>query len=164
MSGSRSSTERLRQSLQTLGFDAEIKHFPEGTRTAHDAATAIGCDVGQIAKSLVFRRADTGGAVLVVASGRNRVDTDKVGALLGAELRKADARFVRDTTGYAIGGVAPFAHVGAVEILIDAGLADYPLIWAAAGSPHAVFAITYDQLLAGSGGRAADIAADIAAA
>jgi len=159
MSGARSSTDRLRQSLQALGIDADIKHFPEGTRTARDAAAAIGCDLGQIAKSLVFRRADTEAAVLVVASGRNRVDTGKVGRLLGAKLEKADARFVRDTTGYAIGGVAPFGHVGAVEIVIDAGLADYPVIWAAAGSPSAVFSITYDQLVTGTRGLPAAIAA-----
>lgn len=134
-----------------------VRTFPEGTRTAVDAAAAVGCDVAQIVKSLVFRR-ETGAAVLVVASGRNRVDEAKVQALLGEPVGKADASFVRETTGYAIGGVPPAAHATPIETLVDEDLLAFDEVWAAAGTPRTVFALTPEELVAITRGRVADVA------
>ena len=134
-----------------------VRTFPEGTRTAVDAAAAVGCDVAQIVKSLVFRRA-SGAAVLVVASGRNRVDERKVEALLGEPIGKADAAFVREATGFAIGGVPPAGHAQPVETIVDEDLLGYDEVWAAAGTPRDVFSTTPDRLVALTGGRVADVA------
>lgn len=134
-----------------------VRTFPEGTRTAVDAAAAVGCDVAQIVKSLVFRR-ESGAAVLVVASGRNRVDEAKVQAILGEPVGKADAAFVRATTGYAIGGVPPAAHATPIETLVDEDLLAFDEVWAAAGTPRTVFALTPDELVAMTRGRVADVA------
>lgn len=134
-----------------------VRTFPEGTRTAVDAAAAVGCDVAQIVKSLVFRRA-SGAPVLVVASGRNRVDEAKVQAILGEPVGKADAAFVREATGYAIGGVPPAAHATPIETLVDEDLLAFDEVWAAAGTPRSVFALTPDELLAMTRGRVADVA------
>jgi prolyl-tRNA editing enzyme YbaK/EbsC (Cys-tRNA(Pro) deacylase) len=134
-----------------------VRSFPEGTRTAVDAAAAVGCDVAQIVKSLVFRR-ESGAAVLVVASGRNRVDEAKVQALLGEPVGKADAAFVRETTGYAIGGVPPAAHATPIETLVDEDLLAFDEVWAAAGTPRTVFALTPEELVAMTRGRVADVA------
>jgi prolyl-tRNA editing enzyme YbaK/EbsC (Cys-tRNA(Pro) deacylase) len=135
-----------------------VRSFPAGTRTAVDAAAAIGCDVAQIVKSLVFRRAG-GAALLVLASGRNRVDERKVEVLTGEPVGKADAAFVRAATGFAIGGVPPAGHPEPLETLVDADLLDHDELWAAAGTPRSVFAITPQDLLALTGGRVADVAA-----
>ena len=134
-----------------------VRSFPEGTRTAVDAAKAVGCDVAQIVKSLVFRR-ESGAAVLIVASGSNRVDEGKVAALLGEPVGKADADFVRRETGYAIGGVPPAQHVAPIETIVDEDLLRYEEVWAAAGTPREVFATTPQQLVAMTGGRVADVA------
>lgn len=135
-----------------------VKTFPAGTRTAADAAAAIGCSVGQIVKSLVFRRAG-GSALLVVASGSNRVDEAKLEALVGEGVGKADADFVRAATGFAIGGVPPAGHAAPVETIVDEDLLTFDEIWAAAGTPRDVFALTPDELVAMTGGRVADVAA-----
>jgi prolyl-tRNA editing enzyme YbaK/EbsC (Cys-tRNA(Pro) deacylase) len=134
-----------------------VSTFPEGTRTAADAAAAIGCDVAQIVKSLIFRRA-SGAAVLVVASGASRVDEAKVEALLGEPIGKADADFVRAATGFAIGGVPPAGHAAPLETLVDRDLLALGEIWAAAGTPRTVFPLTPDELMAMTGGRVADVA------
>ena len=134
-----------------------VRTFPEGTRTAVDAAAAVGCDVAQIVKSLVFRRA-SGAPVLVVASGCNRVDEKKVEALLGEPIGKADAAFVREATGFAIGGVPPAGHAQPVETIVDEDLLGYDEVWAAAGTPRDVFRTTPDRLVALTGGRVADVA------
>ena len=138
------------------GADAGVivREFPEGTRTAADAAAAIGCEVGQIVKSLVFRRGDD--AVLVLCSGANMVDAERFG------LEKADAAFVREQSGYAIGGVPPFGWTGtapAVETLVDADLLAFDVVWAAAGTPTAVFPIAPAELVARTGGRVAHVRA-----
>jgi prolyl-tRNA editing enzyme YbaK/EbsC (Cys-tRNA(Pro) deacylase) len=134
-----------------------VSTFPEGTRTAVDAAAAIGCDVAQIVKSLVFRR--TGGAaLLVLASGVNRVDEAKVEALVGEGVGKADAAFVRSATGFAIGGVPPAGHPESIETLVDEDLLGHEVVWAAAGTPRTVFPIAPDELLALTGGRVGDVA------
>jgi prolyl-tRNA editing enzyme YbaK/EbsC (Cys-tRNA(Pro) deacylase) len=152
-----SSVERVRQALQAAGLMAEIKEFDASTRTSADAAAAIGCEVAQIAKSLVFRAKESGKAVLVIASGTNRVDEKKLSALVGEKIGKADAEFVRAETGFAIGGVAPVGHTGPVTLLIDADLQQYQEIWAAAGAPNAVFRLTPQQLSALTGGSVVDV-------
>jgi prolyl-tRNA editing enzyme YbaK/EbsC (Cys-tRNA(Pro) deacylase) len=135
-----------------------VQTFPAGTRTAVDAANAIGVEVGQIVKSLVFRR-ESGAAVLVVASGSNRVDEGKVEALIGEAIGKADADFVRAQTGFAIGGVPPAGHARPIETIVDEDLLAFDEIWAAAGTPRDVFPLTPAELVAMTGGRVADVAA-----
>ncbi|MFN3351382.1 YbaK/EbsC family protein [Pseudorhodoplanes sp.] len=140
-----------------LGPGFAVVEFAAGTRTSAEAAAAIGCEVAQIAKSLVFRTA-SGQAVLVVASGVNRVDEKKVGALLGERIERADADFVRSATGYPIGGVAPVGLAGALAVFLDEDLRRYDTLWAAAGTPNAVFQLTADKLAQITRGRFADIA------
>lgn len=139
-----------------LGYP--VSTFPAGTRTAVDAAAAIGCDVAQIVKSLVFRK-DSGGALLVLASGRSRVDEAKVGALVGEPIGKADAAFVREVTGFAIGGVPPAGHGEPIDTLVDQDLLSLGELWAAAGTPQTVFPIAAEELVRVTGGRVADVAA-----
>jgi prolyl-tRNA editing enzyme YbaK/EbsC (Cys-tRNA(Pro) deacylase) len=143
------SVDRVSAALARAGVDAEIRKFPEGTRTAPEAAAAVGCEVGQICKSLVFRVGEE--PLLVIASGANRVDEARFGA------SKADAAFVRATTGFAIGGVPPVGHAQPIETVIDEDLLRYDVVWAAAGTPRAVFAIAPDALVAASGGRVARV-------
>ena len=135
-----------------------VSTFPDGTRTAADAAAAIGCSVGQIVKSLVFRRA-SGAPLLVVASGSNRVDEGKLEALAGEPVGKADAAFVRSATGFAIGGVPPAGHPSPVATIVDEDLLAHEEIWAAAGTPRTVFPLSPDELVSMTGGRVADVAA-----
>jgi Cys-tRNA(Pro) deacylase len=137
--------QRVQALLRDAGSACTVEMMTTTARSAVEAAAAIGCTVAQIAKSLVFRSAG-GRAVLVIASGTNRVDERKVAAALGEKIGKADADFVRDRTGYAIGGVAPVGHSPGIRIFIDADLAKYDAIWAAAGHPHAVFRLTPDEL------------------
>lgn len=141
-----------------LGPDFTVLEFEDRTATAEDAAAAIGCDVAQIAKSLVFQGKSSGEAVLAVASGPNRVDEKKLGALLGEKVRRPDADFVRDVTGYSIGGVSPVAHKNPVRIFLDVDLANHGEIWAAAGTPNAVFGLTPEDLVRLTGAAFVDIA------
>jgi prolyl-tRNA editing enzyme YbaK/EbsC (Cys-tRNA(Pro) deacylase) len=134
------------EAARSLGLDLQVREFPEGTRTAQDAANAIGCAVDQIVKSLVFRLRDSGRALLVVTSGAHRVDEQKVAALVGEPIERADADFVRTQTGFAIGGVAPVGHANPLRTLIDADLFQHTELWAAAGTPHAVFPLTPTEL------------------
>jgi prolyl-tRNA editing enzyme YbaK/EbsC (Cys-tRNA(Pro) deacylase) len=152
-SGSRGSVARVRDALARLGLDAEIKEFDATTRTSADAAAAIGCEIAQIAKSVVFRAKSSNQPVLVIASGVNRVDEKKLEAALGDRVGRADADFVRAATGFAIGGVAPVGHSGPVQVFIDADLRQFAEIWAAAGSPNAVFRLTPAELEQVTGGR-----------
>jgi prolyl-tRNA editing enzyme YbaK/EbsC (Cys-tRNA(Pro) deacylase) len=153
----KSSVGRVRQTLAALGVETEIKEFSASTRTSADAAAAIGCSVAQIAKSLVFRAKPSGRAVLVMASGANRVDEAKLAAKLGETIGKADADFVRTETGFAIGGVAPVGHGIRLKTLIDADLLQFDVIWAAAGSPNSVFRLTPDDLVRITQGEVADL-------
>ncbi len=137
--------QRVQAALQVLGLAVTVREFPQGTRTAQDAATAVGCAVGQIVKSLIFKAAD-GGGVLVLASGINRVDEAKVAVVLGQAIGKADADFVRAATGFAIGGVPPLAHSMPLLTLIDEDLLQHDVIWAAAGTPSTVFRLTPAEL------------------
>jgi prolyl-tRNA editing enzyme YbaK/EbsC (Cys-tRNA(Pro) deacylase) len=155
LSATQGSVERVRAALVMAGHPDTIAAFPEGTRTAADAAAAVGCSVAQIAKSIVFRAGE--GAVVVIASGANRVDAARAAALLGTTLRRADAAFVRDATGFAIGGVAPIAHTGPVRILIDRDLLSLDTIYAAAGSPTHVFRTTPAELIRLTDGLVGDV-------
>jgi prolyl-tRNA editing enzyme YbaK/EbsC (Cys-tRNA(Pro) deacylase) len=142
----------------TLGEKFEVLEFDATTRTAADAAAAIGCTVAQIAKSLIFRGAGTNRPVLVVASGANRVDETKVAEAVGEGIARADAEFVRAATGFAIGGVPPVGHDNPPTVLIDRSLMAFAEIWAAAGTPNAVFRLTPSDLVSLTGGRIAAIA------
>jgi prolyl-tRNA editing enzyme YbaK/EbsC (Cys-tRNA(Pro) deacylase) len=149
------------QAASAHGLDLEVHEFPAGTPTAADAAHAVGCAVEQIVKSLVFM-AD-GRAVLVLTSGRNRVDPDKVGKHLGAgEVRKADANQARAATGFAIGGTPPFGHPQPLDVLIDQDLTAFDTVWAAAGTPRHVFPIAPPDLVRASCGRVCDVAQNAA--
>ncbi len=156
----KASARRVQEALAARGVDFEVKEFPESTRTSAEAAAAIGCAVAQIAKSLVFRGADSGEAVLIVASGANRVDPAKAEALLGEAIERADAEFVRGATGFAIGGVPPLGHDRPLVTLIDEDLLAFEAIWAAAGTPNAVFRLSPADLSALTGGRIADLKQD----
>ena len=138
----KNSAEKVQQAVNALGYDFTIVEFDETTRTSKDAAAAIGCTVAQIAKSLVFRSQPGNRPVLVIASGPNRVNEDMVKAVLGETIGKADADFVRETTGYAIGGIPPVGHLIPIRTFIDADLLQHEVIWAAAGTPNAVFRLT----------------------
>jgi len=141
-----------------LGDNYQVLEFDAGTRTAADAAAAIGCTVAEIAKSLLFRGKQSNRPVLVIASGDNRVDEKKVSALLGEKISRADADFVREMTGFAIGGVPPVGHATAPITLIDEDLMKFATIWAAAGTPNAVFQLKPAALAELTGGQLADVA------
>jgi prolyl-tRNA editing enzyme YbaK/EbsC (Cys-tRNA(Pro) deacylase) len=145
------------EAARAHGLELEVREFPAGTTTAADAARAVGCDVEQIVKSLVFMAGDQ--PVLVLTSGRNRVDPDKVGKQLGTgEVRKADANQARAATGFAIGGTPPFGHPQPLEVLIDQDLTAFDEVWAAAGTPRHVFPISPPDLVRASGGVVCDVA------
>ncbi len=135
------------EELRRLGVSTEVKVMPESTRTATEAAAALGCDVGQIVKSLIFRRVVSDGAVLVLVSGVDRVDESRLSEIVGEAVEQATGKFVRDRTGFAIGGVPPVAHSEAVVTYFDERLLDKVLVWAAAGTPRAVFSIEPAELL-----------------
>ncbi|MDJ0942712.1 MAG: YbaK/EbsC family protein [Kiloniellales bacterium] len=154
------SLRRVQEALAAKGLETAVTTFPESTRTSAEAAAAIGCSVGQIAKSLVFRGRESDRPVLVIASGDNRVDTGKVAAVLGEKIARADADFVRARTGFAIGGVAPVAHKEPPLVVIDRDLLAHDRIWAAAGAPNAVFELAPRDLEALTGGPVAEIRQD----
>lgn len=149
---------KVQEALRSLGLTLEVVELPASTRTSLEAAQAVGCSVGQIAKSLVFRGARSDSPVLVICSGSNRVDEEALTALLGEPAEKADAEFVRQHTGFAIGGVPPIGHDRAIPTYIDEDLLQYEEIWAAAGTPHAVFRLTPGELAQISRGRVARVA------
>lgn len=149
------SVERVRAALRAAGHADTVQAFPAGTRSAAEAAAAVGCDVAQIAKSIVFRAGER--PVLVIASGGNRVDMAKVAAATGVQVKRADGGWVRDVTGFAIGGVAPLGHLSPPLILLDEDLFAFDRLWAAAGSPMHVFATTPAALQRLTGGRRADV-------
>lgn len=147
MSDLPASAQRVVEAAAGRGLQLSVVEYPDGTRTAQDAADAVGCEVGQIVKSLIF--AIDGELVLALTSGSNRVDTDALTAAAGGQkCGKADADQVREVTGYAIGGVPPFGHATPVRSFFDWSLLEYDEVWAAAGTPRHVFALTPAQLLA----------------
>lgn len=151
------SAQRVQAALAAKGFAFTVQELPSSTRTAAEAAAAVGCEVAHIAKSLVFRGAASNEPVLVVASGANRVDEARVGELLGEPIAKADAAFVREATGFAIGGVPPVGHARPLRTLVDQDLMQFPVIWAAAGTPHALFQLAPAELAELCAGQVARI-------
>jgi len=147
---------RVAAKLAELGHPHDVVMLPVTGRTAADAATALGVELGQIAKSIVFRRRSDDRAVLVVTSGDLRVDEKKVSALVGA-LGRADADFVKASTGFSIGGVSPVAHTTPPVIVVDRELFRFGQVWAAAGHPHAVFPLSPDELVALTGAPVEDV-------
>ena len=141
-----------------LGDRFKVMEFDASTRTAADAAAAIGCEVAEIAKSLIFRGANSGRAILIIASGVDRVDEKKAAAAIGEPIARADADFVRETTGFAIGGVPPVGHKTKPIVLIEERLMRFADIWAAAGTPNAVFRLTPSDLVELTGGRTVAVA------
>jgi len=152
------SARRVADALAAAGVATTIVVLEHAARTSADAAAAVGCDVGQIVKSLVFRLRESGRPLLVLTSGANRVDEAKLGALLGEAIGRADADFVRAHTGFAIGGVAPLGHPAPLTTLVDEDLLTWDAIWAAGGHPHTVFRLTPDELLRIAAGRVVRVA------
>ena len=150
--------DRVRAALNALALDCDILTLPASTRTAAEAAAAVGCSVGEIAKSLVFRAGDR--AVVAIMSGDNRLDPGKLAETLGEQVGRADADFVRAATGFAIGGVPPLGHATPVPVFMDADLFRFELIWAAAGSPFSVFAIEPARLRDAGGATVSDLRVD----
>lgn len=145
--------QRVQAALAGLGLSLEVVELPASTRTSQEAAAAVGCEVAQIAKSIVFRAAASNRPVLVIASGVNRVSEGSVAAALGEPLAKADADFVRARTGFVIGGVPPVGHLERPVTFVDEDLFAFQTVWAAAGTPHAVFQLKPDDLPRMTGGR-----------
>jgi prolyl-tRNA editing enzyme YbaK/EbsC (Cys-tRNA(Pro) deacylase) len=154
----RPAATRVQRILAEKGLVTQVVEFAETTRSSADAARQIGCSVAQIAKSLIFRAKPSNRPVLIIASGANRVDEKAIEALLGEGIGKADAEFVRDKTGYAIGGVAPVGHASPVVTFIDEDLLRFDSIWAAAGTPFAVFRLSPQDLPELTGGLVARLA------
>ena len=153
------STQRVVAAGAAAGLTIDVQRFPEGTRTAADAAAAVGCPVGAIAKSIVLM--SDAGAILVLTSGANRVDYDKVAAALDVTgVRRADATEAREATGFVIGGTAPWGHPAPLPILCDRDLTEHAVVWAAAGTPDRVFPLSPEDLVRAAGATLADVAED----
>jgi len=149
--------QRVQDALAAKGFANRVLELEFPVKTSQAAADAVGCTVGQIVKSLVFRGTASGRGVLVVASGANRIDTAKLAALLGEEVAMGDPKFVRAATGFAIGGIPPLAHAEPLDVIVDRHLLALESLWAAAGHPNSLFPLTPDELCRMTGGRVADI-------
>ena len=141
------SLKRVRNALIAPGLSADIREMPSETRTAQQAADAAGCHLDQIAKSIIFRGQTSGAAILFLTAGGNRVDAALASDLAGEPLGKADAALIRDQTGFAIGGVAPVGHLNPVRAWLDLRLSDFDVVWAAAGTPRHIFAISPADLI-----------------
>ena len=149
------SMKRVIRALADAGIEAEITELAEA-KTAQMAADGVGCELDQIAKSIIFRGETSGEAVLFLTAGGNRVDADKASALAGEALGKADAALIRAQTGFAIGGVSPVGHLNPIRAFVDPRLLEFPRIWAAAGTPHHVVALKSADLAALTGAQEAD--------
>ena len=155
------SARRVRDALVALGLPAEIHRLADSTRTAPEAAAAVGCELGAIVKSLVLRGATTGEPVLALVSGANRADEALVAGAVGEPVQRADAAYVREITGYSIGGVPPVGHPAPVRTLLDEDLLRFETVWAAAGHPHAVFPVAPAALASVAGARVTRLAASV---
>lgn len=144
---------RVQDAATALGLDITVVEMPESTRTAEEAAAACGCELGQIVKSLIFRGAESQKPYLLLVSGTNRVNEKKVAGELGERLERPDADFVRDTTGFAIGGVPPFGHAHPLDCYMDGDLTAHDLVWAAAGTPKCLFSVDPNALSKAAGAR-----------
>lgn len=153
------SIARVEAAASAAGLAITVKQTPDSTRTAEDAAAAIGCDVGQIVKSLIFVGETSGQLKLFLVSGASQLDLAKAAAAAGEPVGRADPRHVRDATGFAIGGVAPIGHLSAPDAWMDADLMRFDVVWAAAGAPNAVFAASPEPLRAAAKAKTAALAA-----
>ena len=159
MEGLGGSAGRVQEALRARGLDTPVREMPDSTRTALEAATALGCGVEHIAKSLVFRGERSGDPVLVIASGPDRVDEQRLADVIGEPVGRADPDFVRERTGFGIGGVPPLGHAEPIRTLIEERLLSFDPIWAAAGTPHHVFPVSPDELRRATGGEVVAVAA-----
>jgi prolyl-tRNA editing enzyme YbaK/EbsC (Cys-tRNA(Pro) deacylase) len=151
------SARRVQEALSRLGIDSRVIELPVAARTSQQAADALGVEVGRIAKSLVFRGADSGRAILVIAAGDRRVNEARVSESLGEPIGRAAPEFVREASGFAIGGVAPVGHPARLVTFVDASLRRFDIVWAAGGTPHCVFPVSPEALLAACGGREVEL-------
>ncbi|MEX3015175.1 YbaK/EbsC family protein [Gymnodinialimonas hymeniacidonis] len=150
------SLKRVKRALEEAGQSVDVLEMADGTRTAAEAAAAAGCELDQIAKSIIFRAETSGEAVLFVTAGGNQVDAAKASAVAGEPLGKADAGLIRAQTGFAIGGVAPIGHLNPIRAWWDPRLSEFDLVYAAAGTPRHIFPVAPDALQAMSGAETAD--------
>ena len=151
--------QRVQDALRAGGFANRVQELTVAVKTAAAAAEAVGCTPAQIVKSLVFQRVTSGAPILVVASGANRVSEEKLEALLGEPVRMGPPKFVREVTGYAIGGIPPLGHAQKLDTIVDAHLMTLEGLWAAAGHPNSLFPLTSGELVSMTGGRVAEVAA-----
>jgi len=148
-----SSAQKVQDVLVSRGFNCNVIEFSESTRTAQEAADRAGCSLGQITKSLIFKGLTTNTPILVLTSGSNRVDEKRISEYAGQPIARADADFVRSVTGFAIGGVPPLGHAQEMETFLDEDLLQYATIWAAAGTPNAIFELAPSDLQKMTGGK-----------
>ena len=148
-----SSAQKVQDAIKYLGYDYEVIEFEDSTRTALEAAERVGCEVGQIVKSLVFQGKNSGEPILILTSGANRVDVKRIKAHAEEKIGRAAPAFVRERSGYAIGGIPPLGHLNPIKTYIDEDLLQYDKIWAAAGTPNAVFELDANQLEKLTGGQ-----------
>jgi prolyl-tRNA editing enzyme YbaK/EbsC (Cys-tRNA(Pro) deacylase) len=153
------SAQKVQEALHSLGYEFTVIEFAESTRTAQEAAERVGCTLGQIVKSLVFKGQVSGKPILVLTSGSNRVDEKQISVYAGESIGRADAEFVRAVTGFAIGGVPPIGHLQPMETYLDEDLLQYATIWAAAGTPNAVFELTPEALQKMTAGKVVKVKA-----
>src|SRR5574339_80027 len=151
------SAQKIQNLLNSLGYEYEVIEHAESTRTAQEAAERAGCELGQIVKSLIFRGKQSGKPILVLTSGANRVDEKRISEYAGESIGRADADFVRSVTGFAIGGVPPIGHVQKMETYIDEDFLQFQTIWAAAGTPNAIFELTTEDLQKMTGGNVVQV-------
>jgi prolyl-tRNA editing enzyme YbaK/EbsC (Cys-tRNA(Pro) deacylase) len=149
--------QKIQNLLTELGYSYTVIEHAESTRTAQEAADRAGCALGQIVKSLIFKGKDSGKPILVLTSGANRVDEKRIAAYAGEPIVRADADFVRAVTGFAIGGVPPIGHAQKMESYIDEDFLQYPTIWAAAGTPNAIFELKTEDLQIMTSGKVATV-------
>ncbi len=147
------SAQKIQEQLNALGYEYTVVEHSESTRTAQEAADRAGCELGQIVKSLIFKGKDTGKPILVLTSGANRVDEKRISGYAGEPIGRADVDFVRAVTGFAIGGVPPIGHIQKMETYIDEDFLQYQTIWAAAGTPNAIFELRTNDLQKMTSGR-----------
>ncbi|HLF73049.1 MAG TPA: YbaK/EbsC family protein [Anaerolineales bacterium] len=147
------SAQKIQDQLKSLGYDYTVIEHAESTRTAQEAAERAGCELGQIVKSLIFKGKESGKPILVLTSGANRVDEKRISEYAGEPIGRADADFVRSVTGFAIGGVPPVGHIQKVETYLDEDFLQYETIWAAAGTPNAIFELKTTDLQTMTGGQ-----------
>lgn len=153
-----SGTNKVQEFFQKNGFSFKVKELPTSARTAQEAADSIGCDIAQIAKSLIFEDIDSGEPILIITSGTNRVSIKKIEAIAGLKIKKANAKFVKENTGFTIGGVPPAGHIKHLKTYIDRDLQKYDVIWAAAGTPFAIFQLKPQDLQKLTDGKQVDLA------